>query len=208
MAQRAVRLARRGRRRGQQRPRAHVGYYLLGAGRPALERAVGYRPAAWRAAGPGHLRAIATPFYAGLIAAGTAAVVAAPSPWPAAGAPIAPGLLGAGAVARRPGSELAIDAWSTTRSPRVLPPPLLPKLDVASRHPRRGAHLRGHPDAADAIATQMRELLEHLEVLYSRATTTRNLHFALLTDFPDARRRGAAGRRRLLRQARSRRSTR
>jgi cellobiose phosphorylase len=162
---------------------AHVGYYLVDEGRPALEREVGYRAPL----GARVRRAIttrATGAYLGALGLGTAAVVAGLLTWARDAERPSAWLLAALALLLLiPSSEVVITLvnWVVTAA---LPPRLLTKL----------AFEKGIPDASRTLVAvpaliggeaDLQELLEALEVR-SLANPGDNVHFALLTDFPDA----------------------
>jgi len=160
----------------------HVGYYLIDAGRPALERATSARvPLAERSRR--WLRAHAAGAYFGSIFLLTAAMVAAPllfvagsvhwlSDWPL------------GFLLLLPASELAVLAVNYFVT-SLLPPQVLPKMSFEKE---------GIPDdcrtlvvvpllltTPDAIQNE----LNRLEIRYL-GNTDANLRFSLVTDFADA----------------------
>ena len=142
VARHAIELAQAGVEAGGSR--AHVGYYLIDAGRAALKADFGYRPK------PGerlldlflkHPRAS----YFGSIAALIAALMALT---------VLPVLIGGGAVAAwqwallplvllLPVSELAVGLVNHLVT-LILPPRILPKLDFKDGHLPRLRHLRRH----------------------------------------------------------------
>src|SRR5438093_345367 len=160
----------------------HVGYYLIDAGRPALERATNARvPLAERSRR--WLRAHATGAYFGSIFLLTAAMVAAPLVFSAGSVHwLTHGLLGF--LLLLPASELAVLAVNYFVT-SLLPPQVLPKMSFKKE---------GIPDdcrtlvvvpmlltAPDAIQNE----LNRLEIRYL-GNTDANLRFSLLTDFADA----------------------
>jgi cyclic beta-1,2-glucan synthetase len=165
--------------------RAHVGYYLVDAGRPALERAVSYRPRLGQRGRrlvldhPGHvyfgLLSVLT--LAGVALAGWAVHSLLPpgaEPWPA---------LVAGILALVPASEVAL-ALTQSFVTWLLEPRLLPRLDFEQGIPADCRTLVAVPCLLDSRST-VESLLEDLEVR-SLANEGKYLHFALLTDFRDA----------------------
>ena len=182
VARRAIDLAKAGVEAGGSR--AHVGYYLIDAGRAALEAHVGFRPK------PGerlldlvlkHPRAS----YFGSIAALTAALIALT---------VLPILSGGGAVAAwqwallplvllLPVSELAVGIVNHLVT-LILPPRTLPKIDF-----KAGIS----PDCATFVVMptmlvrpeSARALLDRLET-HHLANPDPQLRFAILTDFADA----------------------
>lgn len=160
--------------------RAHVGYSLIDAGRPALERAVGSR-LPWRK----RLRRATRPYrlalYLGAIlgltalAAGGMAWLSGPPDGYAAWLLALPLILSASALALP-----LVNLWV----PLLLAPRALPRLDFSSGIPP--AH-RTMVVVPTLIATphDVDELLEALEIRYL-GNRDANLFFALLTDFHDA----------------------
>jgi cyclic beta-1,2-glucan synthetase len=165
--------------------RSHVGYYLVDAGRPALEQAVSFRP---RLGQRGRRLVLNHPggFYFGLLSALTLAGVALAmwaahalagaeaGPWPA---------LVAGLLALLPASEVAL-ALTQSFVTWLLEPRLLPRLDFERGIPADCRTLVAVPCLLDSRVT-LESLLEDLEVR-SLANEGKYLHFALLTDFRDA----------------------
>src|SRR5213595_2330301 len=160
----------------------HVGYYLIDAGRPALERATSTRvPLAERSRR--WLRAHATGAYFGSIFLLTATMVAAPLLFSAGSVHwLTQGLLGF--LLLLPASELAVLAMNYFVT-SLLPPQVLPKMSFKKE---------GIPDdcrtlvvvpllltTPDAIQNE----LNRLEIRYL-GNTDANLRFSLLTDFADA----------------------
>ena len=163
--------------------RSHVGYYLVDQGRRELEREVGYRVpvAAWLR------RAIterATTVYLGALGLGTAAGMAAFLVLARdLERPPLPLLIALALALANPCAEVAITLvnWIVTAT---LPPRLLTKLAFDEGIPADCRTLVVVP-ALIGRESDVHELLEDLEVR-SLANPGDNLHFALLTDFPDA----------------------
>jgi len=182
----ALGLARRGKREAPgDAKRAHVGFYLLDAGRPVLERKVFYRPTAtqrirrWVLAHPGLL-------YFGMVSVltlGVTALVAALA-LPSAGGALPPPLVIAWTLlALLPASEIGV-ALTQALVTAGLEPRLLPRLNLDLGIPPELRTLCVVPcliDSREALAA----LLEDLEVR-SLANADQHLHFALLSDFADA----------------------
>src|SRR6266481_5123982 len=160
----------------------HVGYYLIDAGRPALERETSARvPLAERSRR--WLRARAAGAYFGSIFLLTVAMVAAPLLFSAGSVHwLTYGLLGF--LLLLPASELAVLAVNYFVT-SLLPPQVLPKMSFKKE---------GIPDdcrtlvvvpmlltTPDAIQNE----LNRLEIRYL-GNTDGNLRFSLLTDFADA----------------------
>ncbi|MGH9464583.1 MAG: glucoamylase family protein, partial [Thermoanaerobaculia bacterium] len=157
---------------------AHVGHYLIGAGRPALETGVDYRPPLRRRLRR-LLRARPAFFYLGSIGLVTALLVAAAmrlaiagrfDPWVAL-------------LLLLPLSELAIQLvqWLFVY---LAPPRRLPRLDLAKGVPAEGRTMVVVP-AILTSPTRARELVEQLEV-HALGNLDPRIHFALLGDFADA----------------------
>ncbi|WP_341274772.1 GH36-type glycosyl hydrolase domain-containing protein [Rhodocyclus gracilis] len=190
VAQAVVALARAAESRSAASPAAHVGYYLLDAGLPALERVAGVHFSAReqlcrlarRHALTSYLGAIAA-----LTAGGSALLIAQ---WRGLSAPaLLPPLLmdwlwpllAVLCVLAASQWAVALVNWLATL---LVEARALPKLDFSS----------GIPDAARTLvvvptllsgAAAIEELVEALEVRYL-ANRDERLHFALLTDFCDA----------------------
>ncbi len=183
-----VEIARRvvQRARGQDSPRNHVGYYLIGPGRASFQNEVGYRAPI----GERLLSAILNHPHG--VYFGTIAVLmillmglllfAAMGP--------APSLAGASGwwllvifAALLPVSELAVSLTNYLLT-LVLPPRTLPRLEFKENIPEDCAtfvvvpSMLVHPDSAAALA-------EKLEIHYL-SDPDPQLRFAVLTDFADA----------------------
>jgi cyclic beta-1,2-glucan synthetase len=168
------------------RRRAHVGYYLVDAGRPLLEPLVRYRPSFSERV---RRALVGSPqvFYFGAIGMVTLGCVV----WALAEALRSEPFAEYGAwilafvafVALVPASEVAI-ALTQSVVTAVLRPRLLPRLAFEQGLPDTCRTLVVVPclfDSRETIAT----LLEELEVR-SLANSDEHLHFALLSDFTDA----------------------
>jgi len=161
---------------------AHVGYHLIGKGRPDLETDVSYQPKA----GPRvhrFLFARATAVYLGSIALITAALLALAVTY----ARRAGGdLWWQGVVTLLlllPASELAI-ATVQRLAARLSPPRRLPRIDFLAGVPVEHRTMVVIPTLLTSVAG-VTELLEHLEVL-ALGNSDPNVHFAILSDFVDA----------------------
>ncbi len=163
--------------------RCHVGFYLLGAGRPVLEQAVGARlPRAQRLARAARSRAL--PLYAGAIALATLALAAGPVvhaqqdllwPWWGVTALAAALLVASSQLA------MAIVNWIVTQF--VAPEPL-PRMDYSFGIASASRTLVVVPTMLGSAAG-VEALVEALEVRFL-ANRDSNLHFGLLTDLHDA----------------------
>jgi cyclic beta-1,2-glucan synthetase len=183
VALRAVESARQAAERlGTDSRAAHVGYHLIGGGRRELELDVAHHPPVRR-----RLKQLifkhATPIYLGTVSVltgfGVATAVAA------AGAAQAPygTQAWAGILALLPASELAV-ALMHRIVHRFANPMLLPRLDLRGGVPEPARTMVIVPTLVSSIES-VRTLLEHLEV-HALGNMDPRIHFALLTDFPDA----------------------
>ena len=157
------------------------GYYLIGAGRHALEQALGFR------APPGRrlLRlyvAAATPGYIGTIIVLTGLVLAPPVIAAEAWALGAAGLLLV-LLAAIPASDAVIAVLNRAIA-ATLPPRVLPRLELRDGVP---AHLRTLIAVPTLLAdrAEVEEILERIEVHYL-ANPEGDCRFAVLSDWRDA----------------------
>ena len=198
VARAANALARQATLTGGADPRtAHVGYYLIDAGRILLERTIGSRR-------PGFLAQVtARPHVGSFLYLAAIASVTGLVAGTMVGAARADGIDGAvsllvGVLCLLVASQLAVALvnWLVTM---FVPPRLLPRMDFA----------RGIPDASRSLVVvpamltsvdAIEALAEALEVRYL-ANQDANLSFALLTDFADATEETAGGDGQLLRTA-------
>ncbi len=184
VARAAVALATAARRLDRGGVRAsHVGYYLVDRGRRELEGDVGYRvPVGARLRRAFTDRSTST--YLGAIALGSAASVALllRAAWALDRGPFAL-LVALALLLVIPCSDIVITVvnWIVTAT---MPPRILAKLAFEHGIPARCRTLVAVP-AMIGCEDDVRELLEALEVR-SLANPGENVHFALLTDFPDA----------------------
>ncbi|GIV79302.1 MAG: cyclic beta 1-2 glucan synthetase [Litorilinea sp.] len=184
VAQAAVALAQSQMGDGQQDPGrlAHVGYYLVDAGRPLLEQHLGYRPSWWRRMGR-WLRAHPTPVYLTPIALLTALLVLlfVAYAWRQGGSWLQ--LVAVALLTLVPATTVAVNLVNGVVT-RVVPPSRLPKMDFDEGIPAEYTTLVTVP-ALLTDQEEVTELLRQLEQHYL-ANGDPNLHFALLTDFADA----------------------
>jgi cyclic beta-1,2-glucan synthetase len=162
--------------------RRHVGYALLDEGRPALERTLGYRLTradAWRRAVLTHSLAA----YFSAIALVLAVLVAIPCvlAWRSGVAPSSIALMIL--LLLLPASEMAISVVNLGFT-RWLKPRSLPKLTLVDGIPAAYRTVVVVPTLLTNAAA-VRKLVADLEIRYL-ANADPSLHFALLTDFPDA----------------------
>jgi cyclic beta-1,2-glucan synthetase len=183
VALRAVESARQAAEAGSPAERAaHVGYHLIGRGRRGLEEDVAYRPRLlqrWRRFAFAH----ATAVYLGSIAATTALLVALGLAYAQRHATSPRMLVTVALALLLPASELAI-ALIQRLAAAVVPPRRLPRLDLSGGIPDNARTIVIVPTLLTSVA-EVRELIGRLEVL-ALANMDPRVHFALLTDFPDA----------------------
>lgn len=188
VARQAVDLARAG-ARGAGGRTAHVGYYLIDKGLPALEAAAEVRPGSVdvlrRAAARSPLF-----LYLGAIALLTA-VVAGGLLWPALalGLPVW-ALVPVGLLAVLAGSQLAVALVNWLATLLVTPRPL-PRMDFSEGIAASSRTLVVVPTMLTGAAS-IEGLVEALEVRFL-ANRDACLHFALLTDFLDAQQESLPG---------------
>jgi cyclic beta-1,2-glucan synthetase len=167
---------------GASRRESHVGWWLVGRGRPLLEASAILRPGSWFALRRAAHRWRGPLYFAGLLL--VTALVVAGFVALAAEAGVAAGPLALiGVLAAIAGSQLAIAVVNGVAGRLVTPTPL-PKMDFSDGIPDSARTLVVVPslllDEAAAAA-----LVEKLEVHYL-ANRDRALAFGLLTDLRDA----------------------
>jgi cyclic beta-1,2-glucan synthetase len=158
------------------------GHYLIGAGRRAFEKLLRFRvPLRLRLRRA--TRAFATAGYLAWIAALTAVVLAVPLivMWRAGADPGSLVLLGI--LGLVPASEVAVSLVNRL-VPMLLPPGLLPKLELAEGAPAELRTMVGVPTLLSSEA-DIEEQLERLEVHFL-ANPEGDFYFALLSDWADA----------------------
>jgi cyclic beta-1,2-glucan synthetase len=155
----------------------HVGYYLIGRGRPQLERASAVRSTAesWRRTAADHPLLL----YLGAISLLTAALTWALLPEVNAWA-LAPLLLLLLLATSQPAVQLV--NWLATL---LVTPRPLPRMDFSEGIPLTTRTLVVVPTLLTS-ARNLEDLVEALEVRFL-ANRDQHLHFGLLTDFRDAR---------------------
>jgi cyclic beta-1,2-glucan synthetase len=183
-----IRVARRAVARAREAPpgadprETHVGYFLVGAGRPEFETDIGRRRTLastlkrgfFRHAAAAYLGAIAVLTAAGL--AGVAAFVRSTGAEPGAE-------IWAFALAALPVSEIAVFLVQRLVD-SIIPPRRLPRLDFRSGLPEGARTLVVFPTLFPNVAS-VEPMLRHLEV-QALANPDARVHFALLSDFTDA----------------------
>ncbi|HVS12514.1 MAG TPA: glucoamylase family protein [Thermoanaerobaculia bacterium] len=183
VARRAVESARQAAEEGAVGDRAaHVGHHLVGKGRRGLETDVAYRPRR-RLRVRRFAYRHATALYLGSIAGSTALLCALGVAY-ARSAGAAPAMQVAVALLLLvPASDLAI-AYVQRLVAWLAPPRRLARLDLAAGVPADARTLVVVPTLLSSVA-EAEELVAHLEVL-ALGNLDPHVHFALLTDFPDA----------------------
>jgi cyclic beta-1,2-glucan synthetase len=182
IARQAVELAEAARAAGGDDRATHVGAYLIGPGLPDLERGAGMEPS--RAEAPVTLFAYLGPaFLLSAMLAASAALTANADRWPG----WLQALVAVCSLICASHLVLALVNWLSTVLVR---PSLLPRLDFCAGIPETARTLVVVPTILSTTA-DVDELCEALEVRYL-ANRDDRLHFALLTDFRDAREEHAA----------------
>jgi len=160
---------------------AHVGYHLIGGGRREFERSVAWQPdlKQW-------LRrfffAWATPGYLGFITAGTALLVGQAVLYASLHGSRGAFLIFVALVTTVPASELVIQLlqWAISN---LIPPRRLPRLELDTVPPSARTMVIV-PTLFDSVE-RVADLMAHLEV-QALGNIDPHIHFALLSDFPDA----------------------
>ncbi|HVN54432.1 MAG TPA: glucoamylase family protein [Anaerolineaceae bacterium] len=162
--------------------KTHIGFYLIDAGLPALERSIGYRPQLdarlrrWALAHPTLTYLGSISILSLLIVAGLLAYTRVSNGSPAQ--LVLTGLLGCG---------LALDAsinlvhWTITHQ---IPPRTLPRMDYSEGIPAGYRTMIVIPSLLVSVS-ELNSLLQELELHFLRNPDPQ-LTFALLTDFTDA----------------------
>jgi cyclic beta-1,2-glucan synthetase len=182
VALKAVETARQALSQSRSRADAHVGYHLIGRGRPGLELDLGYRPK-WKSRVRRVVRKNATVVYLGAILGTTAPLVllAMAYAW-RHGASTA--MLAAVALLYLiPASEFAI-AFVQKLVSRLVHPETLPRLELLGGVPEESRTIVVIPTLLTSIEG-VESLLEHLEVV-SIANHDPRIHFAILSDYADS----------------------
>ena len=163
-------------------PGAHIGYYLLGQGRPALEQAAGYIPKGRRRL-ERFIRSQPTPLYLGSIACLSLGLLIIPLVFAAmVGAPAAELLL-VFILALVPALTIAVELvnWAATQ---IVKPETLPHMDFSQGLPEECAAMVVIPamlSGPDEVDSLVRQLEQH----YLRNPDP-GLFFALVTDYMDS----------------------
>ncbi|MCM3881135.1 MAG: DUF3131 domain-containing protein [Vicinamibacterales bacterium] len=183
VALRAIESARQAAAKGSPADRAaHVGYHLIDHGRPDLEVDVAYRPRFAK-----RVRRLvfshATLLYLGPVAAMTTLFLAttAAYAWREGASPR--GVAALSLLLVIPAADVAI-ALAQRVIAWAIPPRRLPRLDFSSGVPEDARTMVVVPTMLPTLAS-VEALLEHVEVL-ALGNLDPRIHFAILTDFPDA----------------------
>ena len=183
VAQRAVDLARQAanteyaHERVKER-RAHIGYYLMGAGKGALGKAIGYHPAPLRRMRETLLK-WSDFFYLIGIEVGALLVMAIVL----SASHVKPLSIMAGALFVLPAIECAV-AMMNVLAARLFPPRKLPRLDFSNGIPEDCTTVVAVPTLLTS-EEQVRNAVHNIEIRFL-ANRDAHLHFALLTDVPDS----------------------
>lgn len=166
----------------KQRLRRHVGYYLIDAGRPELERVLHVRLS--RSVRLGRfLRRYATPVYLSSIASLTCGLMAlvATYAWSVGAGPLTVAL--ACVLAFIPSSAFAI-AWVQWAITKLLSPERLPRLALEGGITDDNRSIVVIPTLLGGL-DEIHDLVQRLELHYL-ANPDPNLRFAILADYTDA----------------------
>jgi len=182
VAQQSVDIARAATPTRDDDREAHVGYYLIGGGRLELERLLSYRLGLRRRLTRAFFRR-PTLVYLGPIVLMTIALAALAAAY-ARGATGVPALAGwAALIALLPACDLATAIAQRIVS-RLIVPRRLPRLELEGGVPAHARTMVIVPTLFGSV-DGVRELLAHLEV-QALGNLDPHVHFAALSDFPDA----------------------
>ncbi len=159
----------------------HVGYHLVGRGRPYLERELAYRPRFLKRVRRLVFRR-ATAFYLCAITLVTAALLTGIWRYASARAGIGLTIL-AVALFLSPALEVAITILQRVIA-RLVPPRRLLRLDLSQHVPDDARTMVVIPTLLTSVAAVER-MLDHLQVM-ALGNLAPPIHFALLSDFRDA----------------------
>ncbi len=182
VALKAVESARQAAERKQSRAAAHVGFHLVGNGREGLEIDLAYRPKLAHRVRRVALRH-ATPVYLGSIAALTLLLMAGGLWYARSAGASSLAMVVAALLLAIPATDLAL-AIAQKLVTLAVPPRRLPRLDLTGGVPDEARTMVVVPTIITSIENVQRRL-EQLEVV-AIGNLDPQIHFALLTDFPDA----------------------
>ncbi|HVT83299.1 MAG TPA: cyclic beta 1-2 glucan synthetase, partial [Phycisphaerae bacterium] len=182
VARQAIELAAGNSAQNGGRRKQHVGYYLIDRGVRELEQRIGVRKPVSRKMIDGIGR-MPLPLYLGLILLIAAAMTAGILWLTWTGTAPTWKIVLFGIVAALCGTHLGVGVtnWLTTR---IMPPRVMPRMDFSKGIPASARTMVVVPTMLGSDHA-VNNLLEDLEVRFL-ANHDRHLHFALLTDFPDA----------------------
>jgi cyclic beta-1,2-glucan synthetase len=160
---------------------AHVGHHLIGAGRRHFEQSIAWRPDLTQRVRRWFF-GWATVGYLGTIAAGTAFLVGLAIGYAAAHGWAGLSLVAVALLTVVPASEVAIQLVQRIIS-HLIPPRRLPRLELDAV-PSTARTMVIVPTLLDSVA-RVNDLVTHLEV-QALGNLDPHVHFALLSDFPDA----------------------
>ncbi len=182
VAHEAVRLANLSSAEQANSRKAHVGYFLVDKGRPALEKAAGTKPSLWQVFGKS-VRHYPLFFYLSGVAALSACFMAGLCSWAVYGGlpPWALVLMALPALMCVVHLAIGIVNWLVTL---LVGPQPLPRMDFRAGIPPEHRTMVVVPTMLSSLQA-VQELLETLEIHYV-ANNDRHLHFALITDLKDA----------------------
>ena len=183
VALRAVASARRAAESPGSKERVtHVGYHLIGAGRPDLETDVAFRPPLLARVGRALFARADTVYLSAIASLTFLGVLVAVAPLWAGGASVR-AQLAAALFVLLPASEIAI-ALIQRIATGLVPPRRLPRLDLSGGVPESARTMVVVPTLFSSVEG-VRGLIDHLEV-QALGNLDVNVHFALLGDFLDA----------------------
>jgi cyclic beta-1,2-glucan synthetase len=181
VALKSIERARQSHVRAPDAREAHVGYHLIGAGRRPFDRSVAWRPDL-RQRVRRMFFACATPGYLGSITAGTSLLVALAVIHARSYGWHDSSLVWVVLLTIVPASELVIQVLQRLIS-YLIPPRRLPRLDLAAVPPSASTMVI-IPTILDSVE-RVRDLIAHVEV-QALGNLDPQIHFAILSDFPDA----------------------
>jgi cyclic beta-1,2-glucan synthetase len=162
---------------------AHVGYHLIGRGRPDLEADLAYRPPL-RARPRRVVMSYPTVSYLGAIVAATLAMLAGAVAYLLAGQAPLPLVLLAILLLWIPAADIAI-ATTQRLIARFIRPQRLPRLDLSESGVPADSRTMVIVPTMLTSAAGVEALVEHIEVL-ALGNGDPHIHFAILSDFADA----------------------
>ncbi len=181
VAETALALAAEQQRSGADPRAGHVGYFLIDAGRPALERKIKCRPPLRQRLGRWLERRPLTLYFTAIAAISLLLAAIPLTCLPAGSFGLAAAWLLAATWLALSNPAITLVNWIITL---VVPPRVLPSLDFSKDIPADQRTIVVVPTLLGPPEVTAR-LLDDLEIRFM-ANKAAHLHFALLTDFPDA----------------------